>query len=160
LAEFKSHFNLSQSDLDGKGLLTKTAKAAVLRDILNGVIPQRVTINGEIPINFQKGEQIVWVFPDSQYLEDKTQRRYVGGSQGVSIRVMKGVYYRTGVFRGQTVEHTERVHVDTGLVVITNKNIYFTGPHKSLRVPYAKIISFQPFGDGFGIIRDAASAKP
>ena len=46
------------------------------------------------------------------------------------------------------------------MVVITDKNIYFAGPAKSIRVPYVKIVSFQPFTDGFGIIRDGANTKP
>jgi hypothetical protein len=160
LIEFKERFSLSQSELDRNGVLTKITKAAVLRDVLNGVIPQRMTVDGSLPINFQKGEQIVWAFSGSKYLEDKTRRQYVGGSQGVSIRVMKGVYYRTGSFKGHAVEHTERVHIDTGWVVITNKNIYFAGPQKSVRLPYSKIVSFEPFSDGVGVMRDAATAKP
>ena len=160
LVEFKERFALSQDELDRNGALTKTAKAAALRDILNGIIPQRLKVDVNFPINFQKGEQIVWAFPDSRYLEDKTRRQFVGGSQGVSVRVMKGVYYRVGAFKGQAVEHTERVHIDTGWVVVTNKNIYFAGSRKSIRVPYAKIVSFEPFSDGIGIMRDAATAKP
>lgn len=160
LVTFKEHFSLSQTDLDRKGALTKTAKATVLRDILNGIVPQRMSVDGQLPINFQKGEQVVWAFPNSKYLEDKTRRQFVGGSQGVSVRVMKGVYYRVGAFKGQAVESTERVHVDTGWVVITSKNIYFAGSRKSLRLPYAKIVSFEPFSDGLGVMRDATTAKP
>lgn len=160
LMELKERFSLSQSELNASEALTKVTKAAVLRDVLNGVIPQRVTVNGGLPINLQKGEQIVWVFPGSDYLEDKTRRQYVGGSQGVSIHVMKGVYYRVGAFKGEAIDRTERVRVDTGLVAITNKHIYFAGPAKSIRLPYAKIVSFQPFNDGVGVIRDASSAKP
>ena len=131
-----------------------------MRDVLNGVVPQRISVDGNLPINFQKGEQIVWAFSGSKYLEDKTRRQYVGGMQGVSIRVMKGVYYRVGAFKGHAVEHTERVHIDTGWVVVTNKNIYFAGPRKSVRLPYAKIVSFEPFSDGIGVMRDTATAKP
>jgi hypothetical protein len=160
LVEFKERFALSQSELDRNGAMTKTAKAAVLRDVLNGVVPQRMKFDGNLPINFLKGEQIVWAFPGSKYLEDKTRREFVGGSQGVSVRVLKGVYYRVGAFKGHAVEHTERVHVDTGWVVVTSKNIYFAGSRKSVRLPYAKIVSFQPFSDGIGIMRDTATAKP
>lgn len=160
LVEFKERFALSQSELDRFGALTKTTKTAVLRDVLNGVVPQRISVDGSLPINFQKGEQVVWAFSGSKYLEDKTRRQYVGGSQGVSVRVMKGVYYRVGAFKGQAVEHTERIHVDTGWVVVTNKNIYFAGSKKSVRLPYAKIVSFEPFSDGIGVMRDAATAKP
>lgn len=160
LMELKERFSLSQAELDSTGALTKVTKAAVLRDVLNGVIPQRMSVNGGLPINLQKGEQVVWVFPNADYLEDKTRRQYVGGSQGVSIRVVKGVYYRVGAFKGEAIDRTERVRVDTGLVAITNKHIYFAGPAKSLRLPFAKIVSFQPFSDGVGVIRDTASAKP
>lgn len=160
LVEFRDHFGFSQEDLNDNGALTKTTKAGVLRDVLGGKIPQRVLVDGSLPINLQKGESVVWAFPDSRYLEDKTRRQFSGGSQGVSIRVMKGVYYRVGAFKGEAIESTERVHVDTGLVVITNKNIYFAGPRKSIRVPYPKIVSFEPFSDGIGIMRDATTAKP
>jgi len=160
LTEFKERFSLSQNQLDINGAFTKTAKSAVIRDVLNGIIPQRITIDGNLPINFQKGEQIVWVFPHSKYYEDKTRRTYAGGSHGVGVRVMKGVYYRTGSFKGRAVEHTERVHIDTGWVVVTSKNIYFAGPSKSTRIPYAKIVSFEPYSNGVGVIRDATTAKP
>ena len=160
LIDFKEHFEISQSELDRHGTLTKTVKAAVLRDVLNGVIPQRVRLDGRLAINLQKSEQVVWVFSGANYLEDKVRRQFVGGSQGVSLRVMKGVYYRVGAFKGHAVEHTERVHVDTGMVVVTNRNLYFAGSRKSVRIPYGKIVSFEPFSDGIGLMRDAATAKP
>jgi|SRR5581483_425339 len=160
LVEFKNHFSLTESDLDANGAFTRIVKAGVIRDILNGVIPRRIKVEANLPINLQKNEEVVWVFPGCEYLEDKTRRQYVGGSQGVSIRIMKGLYYRVGAFAGQPIDRTERVPVDTGIVAVTNAHIYFAGPIKALRVPYAKIVSFQPFTDGVGIIRDASNAKP
>jgi hypothetical protein len=159
LAEFRERFTLSQSELDRSGSLTRVAQAGVLRDVLNGVLPKRMAFEEPLPINLQKDEQVVWAFSGSRYLEDKTHRQYVGGSQGISIRVMKGVYYRTSAFKGHAVEYTERVHVDTGLVAVTNKNLYFVGPKKSVRLSYAKIVSFEPFDNGIGVMRDAATAK-
>lgn len=160
LSEFRQHFSLTQDELDRNGALTKTVKAAVLRDVLSGKVPERLSIDGTLPINFQKKETLIWAFSGAQYLEDKTRRHYVGGSQGVSVRVMKGVYYRVGAFKAQPVETTERTYIDSGWVAITNKNIYFAGSRKSVRVPYTKIVSFEPFSDGFGIMRDAVTAKP
>jgi hypothetical protein len=151
---------MSQTELDKNSSLTKIAKAAVLREVLDGKIPQRLSLDGSLPINFQKGEQLVWAFPQSNYLEDKTRRQYVGGSQGVSIRVMKGVYYRASAFKGHPVDQTVRVHIDSGWVAVTNKNIYFAGSLKSVRIPFTKIVSFEPFNDGIGVMRDAATAKP
>lgn len=84
----------------------------------------------------------------------------MGGSSGVSIRVMKGVYYHVGGFKGRAIDRAERVHEDTGVVGITTKQIYFSGAKKAFRIPYTKIVSFEPFSNGLGLIRDAASAKP
>lgn len=160
LVEFQERFALSQSDLDRSGSLTRVAKAGVLRDVVNGRLPQRMSFSEPLPINLQKGEQPIWAFAGSNYLEDKTRRQMVGGSHGMSIRLAKGVYYRVSAFKGEAVERTERTHVDTGIVVATNKSIYFAGPKKSLRLPYEKIVSFQRFSDGVGVTRDAVTAKP
>lgn len=160
LMSVKNGFEFTEEDLDKTGAYSRLVKASVIRDVLGGILPERLQLNEPLPINLQKGEKVVWVFGDCDYLEDKTKRTYQGGSRGTSIRVMKGVYYRVGAFKGSAVYSTERVLVDRGAVYITNKHIYFSGPAKSLRVPYPKIVSFLPFDDGVGVVRDAQTAKP
>jgi hypothetical protein len=160
LGGFRDHFGLTQEELDRGGAWTKTVQCAILRDVLNGKVPTRLKMDGSLPINFHKDEQVVWIFPRTGYLEDKTRRQFVGGSQGVSLRLAKGVYYRLGQFKGHPVESTERVRVDAGLLIVTSKNLYFHGPLKSFRVPFEKILSFDAFSDGVGIMRDAQTAKP
>ncbi len=160
LGAFTDYFKLPDDALRNTGAHERIVKAAILRDIMEGKIPERVTLTGDTLVNFQKGETVVWAFPDCRYLEDKNHRQFVGGSQGVSVRIMKGVYYRVGAFKGEPVTTTERVHVDTGWLFVTSKNIYFAGPQKSMRIAYGKILSFEPHDDGIGIMRDAASAKP
>jgi hypothetical protein len=151
--------SLSSDALRQTAAWDRLVKSAV-RDLLNGVIPKRMSFDGNLPLNLQKSEQLVWAFQRADYLEEKTRRQYVGGSRGVSVRIMKGVYYHTSGFKGRAIDRTERVHVDTGLVAVTTKQIYFNGVKKAFRIPYSKIVSFEPFNDGVGIMRDAASAKP
>ena len=43
---------------------------------------------------------------------------------------------------------------------LTTKHLYFAGARKKFRVRYAKIVSFEPYSDGLGIMRDAQTAKP
>lgn len=160
LNSYIEQFNLTQAELDLNGAFTKLVMAAAIRDVIQGKLPKRIQVDGNLPVNLVKGETVVWAFQNSTYLEDKIQRTYVGRSQGLSVRVMKGVYYRVGDFKGQSVEQIVRDPVDKGTVVITNKHIYFAGPRKSLRLPYSKIVSFEPFSDGIGIMKDAANAKP
>jgi len=151
--------SLSQDELNRSDAFTRLVKSAVIRDVLNGVIPHRLTVEYSLLINFQKGEQLVWLFNPTGFLEDRIHHEYIGESSGLSLRVMKELYYRTGAFHGHSVDRTERIHVDTGLLAITNKNIYFSGEEKGFRIPYAKIVAFHPFDEGVGIIRDIANAK-
>jgi len=160
LVALKNGFSFTEEDLDKTGAHTRMVKAIVIREVLSGILPERMRLSEPLPINLQKGEKVIWAFAGCDYLEDKTKRAYQGGSRGVSVKVMKGVYYRVGAFKGSPVYSTERVVVDQGTVFITNKHIYFAGPAKSLRVPYSKIVSFLPFDDGVGVVRDAQTAKP
>lgn len=43
---------------------------------------------------------------------------------------------------------------------LSSKHIYFAGSHKRFRIRYDKIVSFEPYCDGVGLQRDAATAKP
>lgn len=160
LTDLSERFGLTEEDLDRYGFYSKVVKGAVLRDILEGKIPKRVKIRGDLPFNLQKSEEIVWLFQDVAYYEERTRREYVGGYQGVSIRIAKGLYYRTGGFKGRPVEKSETIYVDTGLLGVTNKHIYFYGAKKTFRIWYDKVVSFAPYSDGIGIQRDAATAKP
>jgi hypothetical protein len=159
LVDLKEGLSISSEDLRHTGAWDRLVKSAVLRDLMHGVIPKRIQWDGDLPLNFQKSEQLVWIFQHSEYLEEKTSRQYIGGSRGISVRIMKGVYYHVSGFKGRTIDRTERVHVDTGLVAVTTKHLYFSGTKRSFRIPYTKVVSFEPFSNGLGIMRDAASAK-
>lgn len=160
LNDMRKHFDLSQQELDVSGAYSRMLKWAVIQDLLEGTIPDRLDIIGALPFNFQKNEVLVWLFQDVPYYERKTVTRYVGRSHGVSVRVAKGLYVRSGAFRGQPVKTDQVIHVDTGMVGITTKHIYFAGSTKSFRVNYGKIVSFEPYSDAIGIQRDAQTAKP
>lgn len=152
---------LTEEVLDRNGAYTRLVRAGALRDVMAGrPTTARLRIEGEIPFNLQRTERLPWIFPNVTYLEDRAKREYVGRSQGVGIRIARGLYYRTGSFRGHPVETVHRTHVDVGLFGVTNKHLYFTGPRKSLRVRHDKIVAHTPFSDGIGIHRDSQAAKP
>lgn len=160
LALFAERFGLTQEELDKSGAYTRFVKGSVLRELMEDRIPSRFRAIGTLPFNFQKNETLIWAFDDVAYYEEKTRRQYVGGSQGVSIRIAKGIYYRVGSFKGHPVETVERVYMGKGILAVTNKHIYFNSPARTFRVRLDKIVSFIPFSNGIGIQRDASSAKP
>ncbi len=160
LATFAEATRLSQDQLNALDAYARLVKASVLRELVEGNNPQRCRLNGPLPFNFLKTEVLIWAFPGTAYFEDRTRRHYEGGSHGVSLRIAKGVYYRVGAFRGYPVDTTETVHVDDGLLAVTDRHLYFSGVQKGFRVEFRKIVSFERYSDGIGIMRDAASAKP
>ena len=160
LTRYVNHFDLTQEELDQNGARTTLVQSAVIRDVTRGIIPQRQNITGRVPFNLMKSETLVWVIDGVDYLETVTRRERRGTSHGVSIRVARGLYYRPSTFRSRPIEWEETVHADTGILGLTTKRVYFAGSRKKFRVRYNRIVSFDPYDDGFGIMRDAQTAKP
>jgi hypothetical protein len=158
LVSFMKATDLTQQDLDARGSWTRMVKGCVLSDVAEGHLKSRISA-GNLPFNFQKGEILLWVFPSCKYAAEKAHRSYVGRSSGVSVRIVRGVYYRVGAFKGHPVETTSLDQVDIGILAITQKNLYFAGPHTTFRVAIGKIVSLIPYADGFGLFRDRANAK-
>lgn len=149
--------NLSQEAAPSEFM--RMVKAVAIRELLNGTIPQRLHM-AQVPVQLQKNEQVVWAFPGTDLLEPRVQRSTTTVGHGLSIRIARGLYYRPSVFNSTPVERAYMATVGRGTFILTNKNIYFASSTKTMRIPYGKVVAFEPFKDGIGIHRDAASAKP
>ena len=44
--------------------------------------------------------------------------------------------------------------------MVTTNHLYFVGGATSKKIPYSKIVSFEQYSNGIGLMRDAASALP
>lgn len=91
--------------------------------------------------------------------QEKIKREMVGSHSGFSFRVMKGVTYRTGGFKGHPVETSYMENMGAGSLYVTNKNIIFMGQMRSIKVPYTKIIGINPYSDGMEVQRDGNNVK-
>lgn len=161
LEKFMEKSELSQDVFDKNDSLSKTIRASILRDLLNGnEITNRLKVNGNLPFKFQKSENLIWLFQNVELFEQRIKTTYEGGSHGVSLRIAKGVYYRTNSFKGHPVKTTKIVPIATGIVALTEKHIYFSSSIKNFRINYEKIITIDPYSDGIGITKDGVTAKP
>lgn len=161
LNRYRAHHNLGAQHLDGGGHFTLFRMMNLLNALSeHGVVPRFDRRAVRPPFNLMKSEELLWLFGGADYFEQITQREFRGGSLGVSFRVAKGVYIRPGAFRGRSVASSSMQHTDSGVLGITTKHIYFKGNSKSFRVRLEKIVSFDPYQDGLGIMRDTARAKP
>ena len=57
LSEYVEFFGLTQDELDKKRAYTRFIKGAVLREIMEGKVPQRFKLSTPLPLNFQKSEE-------------------------------------------------------------------------------------------------------
>lgn len=161
VARFIQYSGLSQNELNMNHSLEKVVQSKVLQDILQGKIPvPRITITGDFPFLLAKTEHLIWLFRNVTLHQQKVRREYVGRTHGMSFRIMKGVYYRTGGFKGHPVETTYMQRVGVGSVCLTDKNLYFASPEKSLKIPYVKILSVESYSNGIGLQKDGANEKP
>ncbi|MFJ1411741.1 hypothetical protein [Capnocytophaga canimorsus] len=160
--EFIKYFNLSQSDLDSKGTYQRVVMASVLRSVSNGIIPENKfkVSDSIIPFNLNKNEKMIWIFQGVDYFEDTIRRKYQGGSSGFSVKVTNGLYYRTGAFKGNTIETKELKYIGKGFLGVTDKHLYFYSLNKSFRVSYSKIVTIFPSESRLCIHKDGVTAKP
>jgi hypothetical protein len=139
LTKLASALSLSKDALVRCGSFHRVAKAAVLRDLSDGIVAERCTVTGPLPLALQNDERVVWAFADTKYIEDKVHHSHAGG---------------------QSSEYTVHSPLDIGWFVVTDTNLYFAGAVKSLRLPLKKLVSFKQHSDGLGVTREGANARP
>lgn len=120
------------------------ARLRLLNEIQQGNMPTIQVTN----FVMQKDEKAYWIEPAILAEEKVLRRRFEGGSHGVSFRIMKGVSYRIGGFRGHSVSETGVVAVSNGDLILTSKRIIFRGDKKSFAVKLDKLLDTQLFTDG------------
>ena len=165
--QFMNYFDLDVDDLNQNGAVREFLHAVILRRSIDGdfadfgdLSAAAVEQGHRIPFNLLKSETLVWLGRGAHYSTLETRREFRGSSHGLSIRVANGLYYRPSAFSGRSVASEAVTHADTGMLGITTKHLYFHGPVKRFRVRYDKIVSFEPYSDGLGFMRDNLRAKP
>jgi hypothetical protein len=123
------------------------SRIQIINQIQNGVLPN-IQPTGLI---LQKGE-IAHLEELGNLLEEKVIKRgYVGGSQGLSFRIAKGITYRVGASKGQLVSETAMVPASTGRLVITDRRVVFSGDRKSFNIKLDSILNIEMYTDGLNI---------
>ena len=154
-SQFESFLNVLVSGpyLRGKNQIQKVFQRRLLQEVCNedwegAVKAAPKDLVDEISIVFQKGEIPLWRIERVSLATEKKKREYIGASAGVSFRVARGVYLRTGAFKGHPIEKTWMETKDVGDIILTNKNFYFISDLESIRIPWKKVVSISAYSDG------------
>lgn len=153
-ADFLTEFDINLGDLPPKYIdsnIYRVVQLIFLKDLQKGEKPNFII--DDAPIVLTKGEFFVWLYRDITAYEEKTRSQWVGGSSGVSVRICKGVYYRMGQSKGQKVSTQYLDEIGRGVLVLTNKNMVFYSPMRSVKIPYKNIVALIPYSDGLEIQR-------
>jgi hypothetical protein len=130
-------------------------RAALISQIHRGQLAT-VDVSGLVR---KKGETLHWRETASLLEERVVDRRYVGASHGVSLRIAKGVTYRIGAQRGHLVTEKAIVPVSTGDFVISNMRVIFLGYKKSFNVYLTKIMDIHMFADGVQLTEESGKQR-
>jgi len=142
LEKIQKYLNLEDGEISKRK--EELTRLRLLTEIHEGNIPT-LTLSNVIT---QKDEMVYWAEPSSLLEERVVNRRYEGGSKGVSFRIMKGVNYKIGGHKGHYVVDKANVKVSSGKLIITNKRIIFSGDKKSFSIRLDKIIDISLFTNG------------
>jgi hypothetical protein len=141
LAQMMTSLGISEEDIPIKSRQA-FLDTRMLTQLAQGIFPDL-----KVDILLKKNE-ICHFVTSAQLMEEKTKTRYVGGSQGVSFRVAKGVTFRSGSFRGRAIKETNKEVTDTGILYVTNKRVLFVGNKKNVSYPINKILDICKYTDG------------
>jgi hypothetical protein len=123
-----------------------------LDDLRKGISPDRYNLSGFV---CKKNEKVLFSFQGVRHFHQGTHSQWIGRSAGVSVRVAKGLSFRTGANRGHSVSGTSMDDQGTGTLVLTNQGFSFLGTN-SARIPFSHILSLKSYVDGFGLDTDYA----
>lgn len=153
LHELQSYFKISEDAIAPSK--KELARFRLLREISNGNMPSIQVSN----MVLQRGEIPFWTESGKILEERVVNRRYEGGSRGVSVRIMKGVSYRVGAHKGRLIADTAVVPVSSGDFVVTNKRMVFKGDRKSFSLKHEKILNVEFYSDGINLAEESGKHR-
>lgn len=119
--------------------------------------------NGDIPvieanINLQKKEVCYFVTNVKWYEMRTVTKRINYGGPTLSIKIAKGLYWRTGSMNVQNVSQDIMKLIDIGTLYLTNKRLIFMGQKNNKTINLNKILDFTCYKNGFDIQKDTGKS--
>jgi len=115
-----------------------------------------ITVTG---LNLYANEKAYWAEPVTLYENKMVRRETVGRSQGVSLRIMRGVSYRIGGSKGQSMPIYEDVAVAQGQLIFTNQRVVFKGDRRTMMIMLKDVIGADPYTNAI-LIHTNTSKQP
>jgi hypothetical protein len=136
------------------------AEAAAIQSELDGFVA-RVSA-GNLPdethnvtgVVLKPNERCCAYARNVDHVLNKKHTSYVGGSQGISFRIAKGVRYHVGAYKGHRVTTVDQVVSDNGSLYVTDKRVVFAGSAQVISVQLKQLGDVRVFSDGLALIQE------
>jgi hypothetical protein len=125
-------------------------KIEILRDLGEGKVPDRVTVEGPMPIKLRQGETVLWIFNKVQAVRLEASKSTSAPS--ISIPVEDNTYFGPSAYSATLATAPDIAEDEFGDLVLTNYNIHFlTLSGLMSRIPHARIAGLQPYANALDI---------
>lgn len=115
----------------------------IIKQINNGDLPCISTPN----LNLDNNDFCCYMDKGYTFKDKTITTGYTGKNNGVSIRIAKGISYRTGASGSQAIRETQRTKY-FGTLYLTTKRLIYSSQNVSFDKPHDKITSIQEAKDG------------
>jgi hypothetical protein len=157
--QLADHLGLDIEAFDPGRTWIRFVMHCVMRDLDEGKFPTRVRLAGTLPFLLEKKERVCWGFPGAQYLQDKVVRNDMGSIVGISTRVHDRSVIMINWAIPKIQASQSLVWQDEGLLVVTDRALYFKGVHKALKVRLKDVVTLSPYTDGFDFCKGGITAR-
>lgn len=140
----------------GFGLDEKLAKMSIVSELYDGRIPDIISVVGPMPIEFGRGEAILWIFNHVTAYRMSIDNEAEGGSIDMAGPI-DARYFDLKTL-GENHSPAERPSDELkGDLVLTNRTIRFLlNENSQIRIPIARITSLQAHAEGIQVARKPA----
>ena len=102
-------------------------------------------------LNLEAGEAVYACLPRTTLMEPHSVRTYRAGSNGVSIRVAKGLSFRLGGMAGRGESHEELRLLDVGTLILTSERLIFIGSVRTKNISFADLLALEAYTDALRV---------
>jgi hypothetical protein len=138
----------------------KLVKAAVLRELDAGIIPDRIDVVGPLPLEFEPAETVIWIFNGVKCYRSQRAKdnQPAAPAQTNPVQALPAYYSLSSP--------DEEPDIDAGLIdegvgdlVVTTDNLIMVWEDRQRSIPLARVIGFRARSDGVELARGTAQDR-
>ncbi|MDR0484939.1 MAG: hypothetical protein LBH40_06655 [Alphaproteobacteria bacterium] len=139
-------------DITNYKLMNQVNNTILIKNLQQGILPTNIECNHYFLL--KKEEKLIYTLDKVKFSEPEITVSYKFTSFGFNTKNTE-----MDESSGKRIKTEEIKYKDTGLLAITNQNIYFDSKSKIFRIPFNNIVAVKPYNNGILIQRDEINSN-